>query len=146
MQMSVNETQFNKLLRTKMWAQGFKFDRIESHSTCPGIPDDAWVHKTTEQAGWLEIKEAETLPAKIKYRPKQALWLVDHWHNGGNCATLIHVKEYHDLFLIPGIESIKAERDLRLLIEQEPGVINLCLDVKIVWELLANAILTLRSK
>ena len=142
--MSVNEIAFGKRLRNELAERGFKFDRIESHATAPGIPDTAWVHHTGE-SGWLEIKETENQPTKIDYRPRQALWLDEHWKRGGNSATILHVKNGDHLFLIPGVHSIQAERNFTILLNlPDLPLYHLVLSKLDAWDTLARLIKLLR--
>lgn len=121
--MSVKESSFNRKFRTEMDLRGFKIDRIESHATVPGIPDDAFIHEFSLMSGWIEVKEEETIPRKVKYRPKQAMWLETHTELGGCAMTIIHIKTTSDVILIPGKYSYEAEKDLKgLLARNAPGI------------------------
>ena len=140
--MSVREANFNRKFRSQMFALGFKFDRIESHATAPGIPDDAWVHECGK-SGWIEIKECESFPAKMPYRPMQALWLDEHWRHNGNCCTLLHLKKEQAVILVPGDESIHAERDMQKWSDSSLWINT---DDKHIWTLLKYAILTLKGE
>jgi hypothetical protein len=137
--MSVREANFNRKFRKEMEALGFKFDRVESHGTAPSIPDDAWVH-SSGKSGWIEIKECESFPSKMPYRPGQALWLDEHWRNGGNCCTLLHLKKEQAVILVPGNESVQAERHF---IDDYWEMIYT--DNKNIWMMLKMAILSLRE-
>jgi hypothetical protein len=149
--MSVRESSFNRKFRTEMGLRGFKIDRIESHATIPGLPDDAFLHEFTLLSGWIEIKEEETIPSKVKYRPRQALWLETHTALGGCAMTLIHIKKSNEAILIPGKHSFVAEKDLKgLLARPSTGVRTINL-TKLVpgagnfyngWDALTEAILT----
>jgi hypothetical protein len=110
--MAIKESAFNKTFRTELTLLGWKFDRIESHTTAPGIPDDACVHKATRIAGWVEVKEEQTIPRRVKYRPRQSYWLEHHVASGGNAVTIIHIKSTDSILFIPGECSVEAETDL----------------------------------
>ena len=142
----IKESRFNKRLRTELTMRGFKFDRIESHATAPGIPDNAWVH-VGGNSGWLEIKESENQPSRIIYRPRQALWLYDHWERNGNCATILHVITGDHVFIIPGRESIEAERDFASLLINLPGIFipHLVLSIQ-AWDQIARILIKLRYR
>ena len=138
--MTIKESSFNKRLREHFKLMGFKIDRIESHATSPGIPDNAWVQEAGH-SGWLEIKESLRMPKRIHFQPQQALWQVDHAKHGGNCATILHIKEEDQAVFIPGRFAIKAERDLKLLMEKEPESVRLFkLKEETSWHMLCVSI------
>lgn len=118
--MSIKELVWNKKMRTELYRFGFKFDRIESHDTAPGIPDDAFLHEPTGMSGWIEVKEEEVIPTKVKYRPKQVPWLLDHWRRGGICLTLVHVKARNYVIIIPGGDAQAASINLNDAMQQCP--------------------------
>ena len=140
--MSVRESVFNKRLRTELSQFQFKFDRVESPGTAPGIPDDSWVHESGA-AGWIEIKEAQKLPSKIDYRPDQAAWLENHWAHGGNCCTMVHVKDGDYIIVVPGHCSGRAEVDLLAL--PMWNRVHVWLRESAAWSKLASIILNLRK-
>jgi len=105
------ESNFNKRLRAELDKLGFTTIRVESHTTAPGAADNHSVH-TSGWCGWVEIKQTEVLPSRVKYRPHQALWLEDIWKAGGNTATLVHLKYSDEMILVLGNRSREAERDL----------------------------------
>lgn len=138
--MSIRESSFNKKLREELGARGFKIDRIESHATAPGIPDDAFVHKPTGLTGWIEVKEAAIIPVKVKYRPKQAQWLETHVRCNGNAMTIIHIKSSKTVVIVPGECSYAAEKDLRSLLAKNPEG---CYTIPTFngWDIIAAAII-----
>ena len=138
--MSIRESAFNSTLREQLTLLGFKFDRIESHATAPGIPDNFWIHYATGITGWLEIKETETIPTKVKYRPKQTLWLEEYDRYGGCCFTAIHIKSLDQVLIIPGKFSFAAERNLKDLL-QKTELPSIQLKQKDTWFKIKNVIL-----
>jgi hypothetical protein len=117
--MGIKESTFNREFRMELTPLGWKFDRIESHATAPGIPDDACVHTASRLSGWVEVKEEQTIPHKVKYRPRQSWWLEDHVDRGGNALTVIHIKSTDSILFIPGSCSVDAEFDLHELMRRK---------------------------
>lgn len=115
--MGIKESRFNQVLRRELEKYGFKIDRIESHATAPGIPDNTFVHEATRLSGWMEVKEEEDLPKRVKYRPKQPLWHRRHHRAGGNVMTIIHIKSSKCVVIVPGDKSFEAEKNLHALID-----------------------------
>lgn len=107
----IKESNFNKRLRDEMGKLGFKTIRVESHSTAPGAADNHMIHHSG-WCGWVEIKQVESLPSRVKYRPQQALWHENVWKAGGNSATLVHLKYSDEMILVPGHRSREAEKCL----------------------------------
>ena len=140
--MSVKETRFNIRLRKEFKARGIRIDRIESHALAAGIPDDAFLDTKRKKSGWIEIKEEETIPFKIKYRPKQPLWLQSYSNDGGICCTIIHIQETDVAMVIPGEYTLDADRNLPALMKEDvikfvdlknPDCWNLLINISIRW-------------
>lgn len=121
--MGIKESRFNVLFRRELAKFGFKIDRIESHATAPGLCDDHFVHFDTSLSGWIEVKEEMVVPTKVKYRPKQALWIQRHVRANGNAMTIIHIKKLKAVVLVPGDCSYKAEKNLRELVATEQALL-----------------------
>lgn len=135
--MGIKESRFNRVLRRELAQHGFKIDRIESHATAPGIPDNTFVHETTRLSGWIEVKEEEKLPQKVKYRPKQPLWHRTHHKAGGNVMTIIHIKSTKCVVIIPGNKAFDAQKNLPRLLNEGDA---LMLDLSSGWFEIATAI------
>lgn len=108
----MNEYGFNLSLREALLVRGFKFWRVESHQTCPGIPDCHFIHKPTAMTGWMEVKLEENLPTRMPYQPRQAAWLREYSLMGGNCWTVLRVDKQDLIVVVPGAESLRAEVSL----------------------------------
>lgn len=144
--MTLRESDFNRVLREKLAENNFRIYRIESHTTEAGISDDHFIHKPTGNSGWLEIKQELKMPKKIRYRPKQALWLVEYSEAHGNCATILHIKTINVAIFIPGIYSLEAENNLTGLCSgktKADNVMLISLSEPIGWIKLSKAILNL---
>lgn len=107
----MSESKFNQRFRQCMKSCGIFTFRVESHSTCPGIPDNHWINMAG-LSGWLEMKQEKTLPKKIEYRPNQPGWLMAYSMCGGRCGTAVHIESTDTLLLICGKDSYKASMDL----------------------------------
>jgi hypothetical protein len=136
--MGIRESRFNGVFRRELTKWGFKFDRIESHATAPGLPDNTFVHKDTYLSGWIEVKEEMIIPVRVKYRPKQAFWMQRHVRANGNAMTIIHIKKLKAIVLVPGRYSFNAEKDLRSLVLTEQALL---LKISDGWDAIAAAII-----
>lgn len=110
----MGETTFNIRFRRELERLGVLFYRIESHATCPGIPDNYYMTKWGLSSGWLEMKQAREKPRAIAYRPAQVPWLLDFSRKGGKCFTILGVEATREISVIPGDQSLIASGDLRL--------------------------------
>lgn len=104
----MSESQFSKKLRTGLADLGVKTSRVESHASCPGIPD---IYAIKGFSFWIETKQNDDI-RKIKYEPQQALWLEDEWKAGGICLTLLHHPDIQEVYLVWGKHSRMAEKSL----------------------------------
>jgi hypothetical protein len=147
--MSVKELDFNKKLRGTLDEEfDYRIERIESHATAAGLPDNAWLCRPLSRSGWIEVKEVEGQPKKIKYRPRQAPWLYSYSTEGGCCCTIVHIKEGNLALIIPGSLSLIAQRNVgELPITKSNGFPTsvtatlVCLDDWAGWSRLSEAIL-----
>jgi hypothetical protein len=110
----MNESTFNRRLRLRMEELGVLIYRIESHATCPGIPDNYYLTKFGRSSGWLEMKQARTMPHAIDYRPYQVPWLLDYSRRGGKCFTVLGIEDRKEVVVIPGDQALTASRNLKL--------------------------------
>jgi hypothetical protein len=103
------ESKFNKRFRAELSAYpfNFRFFRIESHATEPGIPDNHFLRDG--YSGWLEMKEeADRVPYRINYRPAQPAWLYSYWKDGGSCGTVLYVRSIDAVLLVRGCDTLRA--------------------------------------
>jgi hypothetical protein len=135
---SIRESRFNKLFREHLEKEGFKFDRIESHTTSPGVPDNAFLHSPTRLSGWIEVKEVEWMPIKVAYRPRQSSWLEEHWRKGGNSMTIVHIKQEKSVVIVAGNRSFSAEKELNKLLTSEDSGVRI---VPVVFSLIAKTVI-----
>jgi hypothetical protein len=105
----MSESTFSKKLRTSWNLLGVKTDRVESHSTCPGMPD-IWC-RCQEIGFWVETKENND-DKRIHYEPNQALWQEIECEHRGNAFTILHHPPTRKVYLIWGIFARTAEKDL----------------------------------
>lgn len=139
--MSVKESDFNRRMRLELEEHHmFRIDRIESHSLIGGIPDDAFLHKPSGIAGWIEVKEEAAMPSRIRYRPKQALWLYEYSMAGGICCTVVHVIDGDRALVIPGRFSLQAEKNITPLLRDHVAAIPLT-KRNVCWSILTTAII-----
>lgn len=106
------ESRFNKKFREEMESRGMKIYRVESHATCPGIPDNHYIVRDVPGAvGWMEIKEEDKEPSKIAYRPAQVPWMVEYANNGGKVWTVLHIRQRKVIVLLFGDACMTAAVD-----------------------------------
>jgi hypothetical protein len=107
------ESRFNAEFRRQMEKLGMRIYRVESHATCPGMPDNHYIVRDLPGAsGWMEIKEDDTMRNAIAYRPQQVPWLLDYSKQGGRCWTVVHVPSRRLVLVVPGKESLVASKDI----------------------------------
>lgn len=104
----MSESKFSKKLRDGLTELGVKVSRVESHASCPGMPD---IYAIKGFSFWIETKQNDRIK-RIHYEPQQALWLEDEWKAGGICLTLLHQPLTETVFLVWGNKSRAAEVDL----------------------------------
>lgn len=105
----MSESHFSKRMRDKLFPLGVQCYRIESSRTQAGIPDIHYLCKNGV-AGWIETKQVDQPPSRIKYEPQQALWLDNYARAGGRCCTIAHIESLDSILFIPGRFSLSAER------------------------------------
>jgi hypothetical protein len=111
----VKESSFNATFRSHLESiAGIKVYRVESHTTCPGIPDDHYIVKGKGITGWMEIKEEETLPNRIDFRPAQVPWHIEYTMHGGRSFVVLFVSRTRKVYLIPGRQARNVSKELRL--------------------------------
>lgn len=115
--MSNSESNFNATFRTAMANRGVEIFRVESHATCPGIPDNHYIMPIPKiirpPSGWIEMKDSHRVPAAMRYRPAQIPWLLHYTRQGGLCFTILHVEQPEEgLLLVPGGSSLKVSMSL----------------------------------
>ena len=110
----MSEIVFRRRFRRKMEEHSIVTFPVESHDTCPGIPD---IHyQCGFFSGWVELKEIESIKNKIPYRPHQAEWLQDYSDRGGLAFTVVHIKSTSSILVIPGNLSKQAKRNINLIL------------------------------
>jgi hypothetical protein len=122
----MSENTFSIALRKRLVADfNFRFDRVESHATAPGIPDCHYICQGS--TGWIEFKESLSLPKAVNYRPGQVPWLMAYSYHGGRCFTILNIKLGRYAIVIPGCESATANRSLK---DAAQSRIDLCSGMK----------------
>jgi hypothetical protein len=141
----MKESTFNTTFQKNMRNVGMNFYRIESHATCPGIPDNHFLfsRRGVTKTGWLEMKQVEDWPSKIDYRRGQAAWLEEYWMKGGISATVVRVRGMNLMLLIPGSKSLLMSRMVGTIADGNWIAYNL--EREVVWENVAAGLWSLRE-
>lgn len=108
----MSESDFSKKLRKGLTRHGVRCFRVESHSTCPGMPDIYGVCRGGFTF-WIETKE-NAKADRIRYEPQQALWLENHWESHCFCCTILNHTTGHEIIIILGYNSRAAEKGINI--------------------------------
>lgn len=88
--MYATEALYRRALSSKLRAQGFSVQAIESGGTGSGIPDLYISSKARDFRAWMELKNFLIGPpggmVRVPYRPGQYPWLTEYSTNGTLCV------------------------------------------------------------